>query len=469
MHRKIGIIAALASQLSATTYYVSSSGGSDTNNGTSTATPIKTINKVNSLPLAAGDSVLFKAGDTWTGANFSSTLSVPASGVSGSVITFSSYGSGVDPLLDGAGTIGTLFNAGNHSYIMVSHIQGANTTTWGLIGSGSNIVIDHTSYSSAVIVGWAYQWKSTSGLIKVTYTNNACTLTNPSSDPGCFDVEGNTADSLMQYNKASGGSQSYSFKPVANSCAGPAVTGGSILDNESDSVTTAKGGDGQNIELEGCSSYPETGVTVARNVLLSNSSTDAAIAGYYAGSNYLYGNVIVGPSSNSCFHFSSSSPNNRFYNNTVSGCTLGFAIYNSGSTGNIIQNNIMANLSTGGISVDTAGGASATEDYNDYYNCGVNNAGATAGGHSITSNPLFVTSNPSTINGAKLQSISPAIGVGFALGPPYNSILSSSGTALPYGIFTQSGLYSIGAFGVNTTLPMSLGIVGLSVRGLTVP
>ena len=56
-----------------TTYYVSNS-GSDSNNGTSQATPFQTIGHVNGLTLHAGDSVLFNGGNTFSDA----LLSLPA-------------------------------------------------------------------------------------------------------------------------------------------------------------------------------------------------------------------------------------------------------------------------------------------------------------------------------------------------------------------------------------------------------
>ena len=67
-----------------TTYYVSSSGGDDDNDGLSTGTPFETIDKVNSLDLEPGDSVLFKCGDTWR----AEMLTIARSGTAGNPITF---------------------------------------------------------------------------------------------------------------------------------------------------------------------------------------------------------------------------------------------------------------------------------------------------------------------------------------------------------------------------------------------
>ena len=81
---------------SATTYYVSSSTGGDTNNGTSASTPWQTIAHVNGQTFQPGDSILFKRGDVWN-----ESLAPPSSGTSGNSITFDSYGSGAAPNLTG--------------------------------------------------------------------------------------------------------------------------------------------------------------------------------------------------------------------------------------------------------------------------------------------------------------------------------------------------------------------------------
>src|SRR5208282_1989264 len=80
----------------ATTYYVSSSGGSDTNNGTAASTPWQTIAHVNGQTFSPGDSVLFKRGDVWN-----ESLAITSSGSSGNPITFDAYGSGAAPNLTG--------------------------------------------------------------------------------------------------------------------------------------------------------------------------------------------------------------------------------------------------------------------------------------------------------------------------------------------------------------------------------
>jgi parallel beta-helix repeat protein len=80
----------------ATTYYVSSSAGSDANNGTSSSTPWQTIAHVNGQTFSPGDSVLFKRGDVWN-----ESLAPASSGSSGNPIAFDAYGTGAAPNLTG--------------------------------------------------------------------------------------------------------------------------------------------------------------------------------------------------------------------------------------------------------------------------------------------------------------------------------------------------------------------------------
>lgn len=78
------------------TYYVSSSTGSDANSGTGSGAAWKTIAKVNGQRFQPGDSILFRRGDTWNESLVPST-----SGVAGSPITFDAYGTGPAPNLTG--------------------------------------------------------------------------------------------------------------------------------------------------------------------------------------------------------------------------------------------------------------------------------------------------------------------------------------------------------------------------------
>lgn len=78
------------------TYYISSE-GNDNNNGTSISTPFRTLAKISTKTFYAGDKILFRASDRWTG-----TLVLRGSGNSTKYIQVSSYGSGDKPVIEGA-------------------------------------------------------------------------------------------------------------------------------------------------------------------------------------------------------------------------------------------------------------------------------------------------------------------------------------------------------------------------------
>lgn len=90
-----------------TTYYVSSSTGNDSNNGTSQSTPWKTMAKVSSITFQPGDRILLKSGDSWN-----EKLTLKGSGTKASPITITSYGTGNKPLIkSGAPNSGVVYGS----------------------------------------------------------------------------------------------------------------------------------------------------------------------------------------------------------------------------------------------------------------------------------------------------------------------------------------------------------------------
>ena len=77
-------------------YYLSSSTGNDNNNGSQTQ-PWKTLSKLSNTTIGPGDTVYFKKGDTFRG-----HYVVNGSGAEGNPITFTSYGSGNQPIISGS-------------------------------------------------------------------------------------------------------------------------------------------------------------------------------------------------------------------------------------------------------------------------------------------------------------------------------------------------------------------------------
>jgi hypothetical protein len=92
----IMFVLGLSSAAPATTYYVSSSTGSDSNTGNSSGAAWQSVAKVNAQSFSAGDSILFRRGDVWN-----ESLAPAASGTAGNPITFDAYGAGAPPNLTG--------------------------------------------------------------------------------------------------------------------------------------------------------------------------------------------------------------------------------------------------------------------------------------------------------------------------------------------------------------------------------
>jgi Chitobiase/beta-hexosaminidase C-terminal domain len=464
-----------------TTYYVSASGGSDSYSGTSMTTPWKTITKVNAKALAPGDFVLFKAGDKWVGSTFTKALTTLRAGVSGKQITYGKYGIGADPILDGNFTVGTGVRI-NHSFITVQNMQIRNISgsivdytgregtvlryiavrnpgVWGFYaGAGTgNTIIDHSSCSvdsGRTIRGWCY---NAAGLGSIKITNSSCdfSLTNSGA---CMEIFGSST-SAIQGNTTHGGSQGFGFKPMGGgTCIGPSQTGGLIADNYADGISAANG-DGEAIELTGCSGHPQRGVRVTRNVVIckgggARHGTSDAIGSFYSTNAVITGNVIIGDcgvypdTTPNLIHLSSHSSGMLLYNNTLYGSGRSDQAAINFMTGSSItaKNNIIGNV---GIGIYNQSSSASSEDYNIYMaNVRTPYSRVSAGGHSKkATDPKFVVVSPVRANDVKLQATSPAIHKGANLGSAYTLILNPTRTGSPYSVFDQSLGWMMGAFG----------------------
>lgn len=135
-------------------YFISSSSGDDSYDGLAPLFdgvhgPWKTINKVNYMTFTAGDSVLFRCGDIWY-----ERLVVTSSGDTSAQITYSSYGTGNAPVINGARLVTGIWEvySGNIWKIDLNQeiksitqifVDGkrqtlARTAGWGSIGATSN-------------------------------------------------------------------------------------------------------------------------------------------------------------------------------------------------------------------------------------------------------------------------------------------------------------------------------------------
>ena len=107
----------------ATAYYVSTS-GSDANDGLSAATPFKTLSKAAGMITGAGDSILLKRGDQWSGER------IQLSGKQGTPenpVTITAYGSGPKPVISD-NTNAAIFIANSSGYVIEGLQIDDNTT-----------------------------------------------------------------------------------------------------------------------------------------------------------------------------------------------------------------------------------------------------------------------------------------------------------------------------------------------------
>ena len=138
---------------SATTYYVSNS-GSDSNSGTSSSSPWRTLVKVNSFYPKLGDRILFNRGDTFYG-----SITVKNSGVSGSPIVYGAYGTGSNPVISGFTTLSGWTYVGSSIYSKTIAVEdnfpnivlvdGVNTAMGRYPNTGTWLTYEsHSSYYS---------------------------------------------------------------------------------------------------------------------------------------------------------------------------------------------------------------------------------------------------------------------------------------------------------------------------------
>jgi hypothetical protein len=206
-----GLLAGTSTPASAagTTYYVSAV-GNDSNSGTSSLTPWKSLTKVNSKVLAPGDTVSFRKGDTWTGG-----IVTAQSGTSSAPITLKSYGSGNPPTITG-GKSGNCIRI-NGSYTIVDGFRGVSCGYAGISVTGDRNTVRNSSASNNAVgikIGTGSDFGKYTGN---TLTNNNVMnvktqgtncgtpqAVNCSDDSGAFGVLINGNDNELSGNTVSG-------------------------------------------------------------------------------------------------------------------------------------------------------------------------------------------------------------------------------------------------------------------------
>ncbi|MFL6352722.1 MAG: hypothetical protein ACJ74Z_12860 [Bryobacteraceae bacterium] len=407
-----------------TTYYVSSSTGSNSFSGTDTAHPWQTVSKVSSpgLAYAAGDSILFRCGDVWkqgVGTNFTATLATPNGGTSAQQITYGHYSTsgscGILPVLDANGVLAYVISI-SKNFITLDGLQLQNSSS-GLVEFGGSdgiqllnltaknggirgfvardpttgsVTIDNLTYSvdagkhsdSNIVEIWS------DAVGKISVTNSSFDRCSAAGTPaGLAVIVPGGVNTVIQGNVVHCGAQGLGIKPYQNSAGTKCTTGdpssgpGLIADNYIDGISVA-GGDGELIEMEGCP--PLNGplyqhdITIARNILICKTDvvgvgSSDAIGGYYTNRADIFGNVLIGgcqsgstTSSPGMMRLNASSINMHVHNNTLVGAmpagdTRGqIGIGFFPGGSGTAENNIIKNVNSG---IYVAGAQSGTSNF----------------------------------------------------------------------------------------------------------
>ncbi|MFE7900802.1 right-handed parallel beta-helix repeat-containing protein [Streptomyces sp. NPDC057424] len=121
----IVLVPAQRAYAAGTTYYVSTS-GNDSNSGTSSSAPWRSLSKVNSKTFQPGDTIRFEAGDSWVG-----QLWPKGSGTDGAPISIDSYGTGAKPKIAGQGTVSDAVRLFNQQYWEIRNLDVSNAVPTG--------------------------------------------------------------------------------------------------------------------------------------------------------------------------------------------------------------------------------------------------------------------------------------------------------------------------------------------------
>lgn len=135
----------------ATTYYVSSQTGLDTNTGTSEQAAWKSLEKVNSGHFVPGDHILLQAGSHWQ-----SALTIPSSGSSTAPIIVDRYGDGPLPRIDAGDVAENALTIVNVEYVQVRNLELTNHGKSAAVRRGVLIAADNIGTLHRTVVSDLY-------------------------------------------------------------------------------------------------------------------------------------------------------------------------------------------------------------------------------------------------------------------------------------------------------------------------
>lgn len=407
-----------ASPALATTYYVNSAGGSDSNNGTSTSTPWATIGKA-ATTMVGGDTTNVAPGNGYSG-----QVTITTSGSTNNPITYQGMPGQAKPVIH-PGNVYQAFEI-NASWITIQgfDIEG-NTPNTTLANCQSNGTTAACS-ESAITIG---QVSNIPSFIPthIVISNNIMAFNSQAGVTSIggdyITVSGNIVHDNCNFSSfgGSGISIGYARNSDGSTAIKNFVTGNTLYNNVELVPEPACGNnicDGEGIILDD----------------FSNDQTDNTIytGGTLVENNLSYSNGSVGIlvfDSGSAAHFQFLY--NTTYNNGSSNFNKGEI--NALQAQNLIaENNVMYARGSGFYTEGSTSSSNITYDYNVLFN----GSSSVSGAHDISANPQFV----SVGSNFALAATSPAIG---AATSAFTVSTDIAGDVRPN---PTTGLYDIGAY-----------------------
>lgn len=403
----------MSSVIFGTNYYVDAVYGKDTNPGTSSTSPWKTIAKVNSFKFLPGDAILFKRGAAWY-----ETLNVNQSGTSSAGIRYDAYGSGNPPLIDGSMSRRNGIYVGSKEYITIKNFKVQNT-------QHASIYITASRY---VTVKYCQLYVTGHGGVFIQESNNCYIAVNWMTTPATF-FNAQTDGIYAQRNS----NNTYDKNNI-------------VISNQHTSQ-----------HCDAIQFYQETNATVCNNYVEQNNTKGGNAQGIYCSDNSgvfrIFNNVGYG------MYTTSSLIKFKNYNTTGRSEIIGNTLY--GGKGALVQtndanivfkNNIIVTVGSYPVASFEKAFVNKSNVNNNIYKR--NGTGSTLFAYAGSSYTMSIwKSSGMDINGAEtdpkfagvavkdfnLTSGSPALNKGANLSSPYN--VDRIGTPRPYGTCSDIGAF----------------------------
>lgn len=462
MRKRLFLSLLLISRFSfATTYFVSLSGGSDGNAGTSSGAAWQNVSKVNGSSFSAGDIIQFNRGETWP-----ETLTVPSSGSAGNPITFTNYGTGNLPILgttvktngvvvtgksnvtiDGiqvSSTTGILFAFTTTNNLIIRNSRAHNTpANHGISFAGVNTGVQVLNNTVDDDLG-----RAAGGTGIICQNNGSCNSAI---------IDGNTVTRAGDVKKVGILAYDSSAVIIRNNVvtlndigiqlhtSTQTITSGEIYGNKILDTNKYGGGDGEGAELTGCqagtastcvdSSTHTITASFHNNLCMNLNTTNAndCLGTVVTSSATVYGNIVIGPFIYG-FHPSSHGDYGNFFNNSIYNTSTAGILSDVNVATTTFKNNIIYNSGTYCMFAH-ATSTGTTEDYNLCFNSGPKGGlflTTGAGTHNFSGDPRWVTVPPISPFSVKLQVGSGAAGNGLTMASPYNNVFDPTSVNFPF-------------------------------------